>query len=499
MDGGVKENGEEQYTGIPENAGYNTGRQDMGNYIPEIIYMPRSRRKAWIWITAAALACAAAVCLIFAFSSEPGYREIKGNAGVVALYDMLLEQQKAQESLSDGLMKELKQRIGSGPFEISSEIKLNTDSFSNAGIDNITIGFDAKYDMKDFGVKLNALGIEVLGAYLIGNDVVIESMGKAGSLSLSADIPDKSMPLGERIKALLPFLPENTDIFVDLLEKVSLSVPDEYTKNDKEQVYSPKEEKNVLMSVTTVTLDAEAVKKVIGNFKDGFEGDRVLSRKIQNTVDSFTKFAGLDAASIEDWLSELGRLAQSEDIKDINVTLSVYQRQGTYVGADISFSSGDTNGEVTYICEYSGKEEYASSVYNINGVKQETMYHYIYQGNKVKIDGSITAAQGESLGNTMQTVDGTVEYVKSGANEYKLAADLSVNGDIQSDLQDIGKSLSFTMGINADIKTGNGLGTLKESSDWNGIYNEEWGSLDDLFGGYFDGYNYLFPNNPSTA
>jgi hypothetical protein len=493
MDGGFEANGgfkqEQSQCAAPS-----------GSPAPDIIYKPKRRKKAWIWITAAALIlCAAAAVALFVLQGALVFREIKGNAGVVALYDFAIEQGKAQYGLNTGLMKEISGRISSEPFEINSQMKIEADKLVGTMIDNITVGFDAKYDMKDFGVKVNALGIDVLGAYVIGNDLVVDSMGKAGSLKFNGEGLDRSMPLGKRIKAILSFLPDDANIFIDLAEKAAIAVPDEYTSTDKEQVYSPKEDKKVLMNVTSITLDAEAVKKVIGNFREGLEKDKALSRKIQNMVDDFTEFAGMGPAKLSSWMDELGKLTKSEDIKDANVKISVYQRQGKYAGVYISFSSGDTKAEITYMNEYDGNELYSNTAYNINGVRQETLYHYTYLGNRVKLSGTMTQTQGEGLSSTMATIEGTIEYAKSGANEYKLTGEISVNGDIQSDLQDIGNSLSFTMGIDADIKVGGGLGTLKDDVRWNGVYDEKWGSIEEMFGGLFRGYNSFFPNFSSQA
>lgn len=461
-----------------------------GYYIP--VY-----RKPWFWIIiAAVLACAAVVTILLISGPGPKSFELTGNAGVVAAYDFLSEQQSNQNKLTGALMKELGERLAKEPFEIESELGMDMgDTVSSyLPLDNITLGIDAKYDMKDFGVKISALGMEVLGAYLIEDNVVVSLVGRTGSMPV--EVPEgvnitKNMSLKDRIKTFLPFLPEDDEIYLAILQKAADSIPDKYTVTDTAQVYSPKDDKEVRMDVITTTLDQQALKDVIGKFAGELKDDKKLSRQIQDTIDSFTDFAGLESLKIDEVIKEIEDSADSDVLKDIKISWSVYRRDDSYVGINVDISGPDTTFKYTYICEFDGNDMYSSTSEDINGVTSKSENKTTWQDNKIRFKGESDTKISEGTGNSTYLIEGSIEFTKPGGDEYAIAGDFTLDGDAFNDILNSGKGMSYDMKLDATIKVGGGLGTLKEDRDWDDIYKEEWGKMEDILK-YFSPSGSLF-------
>ena len=175
------------------------GPQGGGVYQAPPTGQPKKSR-AWIWI--AAVAVVVVVCVVLAvvvFGGGGGSGDITGNAGVVSAYQFFAQQQEKQESMMGPVQKEIGKRLMEEPFEIASELEVASDSFADLGlpVSSITVDLDAKYDLKDLGVKVKAMGMEVLGAYVIEDDVVLDVMGQATSMPI--DLPVET-DLGKQMR-----------------------------------------------------------------------------------------------------------------------------------------------------------------------------------------------------------------------------------------------------------------------------------------------------------
>lgn len=472
-----------------------SGEESLQQYTVQYQYTPVYRRP-WFWaVFAAALICVTAAAALLVFGA-PGRRELTGNAGVAAAYDFFCTQQSNQKELASPVMKELGERLKTEPFEIEGEMKVSPEGTAESffSIDDTTIGLEAKYDMKDFGVKVRVSGMEVIAGYLIEDNVVISMMGRVGSFKLN--LPDgvkpaKNMGLWERIDAFFPFLPDD-GVCLTLLEKFAHSVPDECTSAYTAQVYSPKDDKEVRMDVIMTTLDSKGLKEVITGFANGIKSDKKLLRQLQDIIDKFTAFAGLEPQELDGFIKELEESADSEILKDIKVSWSVYKRHGSYVGIGFEFSAGTTNVKYAYMSEYDESGNFTSTTSEVNGIRSEGVYEYSWQGGKLKMSGESKTIAGEGAGNTMQIVDGVMEFSKNGGNEYTLTGDFTIEGNIYNGILNSQGGESYGMKIEAAVKAGGGLGTLKKDRKWKGIFDKEWGGMEDVFGWLFPDYSGSF-------
>jgi hypothetical protein len=94
-------------------------------------------------------------------------------------------------------------------------------------------------------------------------------------------------------------------------------------------------------------------------------------------------------------------------------------------------------------------------------------YTVVYEENHVKIDGTMYAGEAQ-----MVDIAGDITMQKNGS-VYNLVCSMDMEGEASG-------TLPGTIGcsIDADIRTGEGLETLKEDSAWNDVYSEEWERLD---------------------
>lgn len=489
------ENGENQSPAV-------FGGESEASFEQSAGYAPKKRARALIWIAAALIFCAASITAALLLSAPPE-RRLQGNAAVVAAYDFLNEQSKAHRLLTGAISKELSGRIMSEPFEMKVRLTIDSESFENSPvpIENIAIDLNAKYDLNDLGVKISAFGMKLLGAYLIGDEFVLEMIGKSGGAEIPVKGLDKPMPLGKRLKSVFPFLPDDESVYIDVLEKLSLAVPGNLTTTEKKEAYSPKEDMKIGMDVTTVSLDSEAISKTAERFRDGIGEDKALSNKLQSMVDAFTEYFGLPRSRLGGLLDELAALSGSGDLKDVNVSLSVYRRGEKTVGIGACFEGAGKNISITSMCEYDGQDQYQSSESNIDGVVSFTTYHTKYSGDKITMSGRIEVSGGYQ-GNAVQLINGNIEFLRTGANEYRVSGEFDTKGDVGSDSSGIAEGMSAGIDINMEVTVGGGLGTLKENPAWNKIYDKDRGSLGDMFKdifppGVFGGS--LSPDNAGNA
>lgn len=460
-------------------------------HMEQNIYMTGYGSSKWLWIVlAVVVACAAIVTAAFAMGGGEKREPLKGNAGVAALYGFFMDQQDNQDRLMGNMPKEMGKRLFEEPFEIESKLEVNFDDMGETLIpfDSIALGVDVKYDMNDLGVKIGSMGIGALEAYIIGDDIVVSFLGRAGCMPIELkdkDILKESMGLNKRIKALLPFLPEDDGLYLNLLETVSLSVPDSCTETGTEEVYSPKEGKDVRMDAVTTTLDAKAIRKTAKDFGDELKGDRSLGRELKRIIDEFTGFTGMEKTDLDKLLKDVQKSAETAELDDVIIKWTVYSINGIYTGVSFTYAGSDINYSYITISEFSEQESYIRTKTYMNGSGTESELKYIWHDNKVDISGEVNNIISPDTGNTTQLINGTMEFVKEDSNEYLFTAEMSFEGDAYNEMLNSSDSMSFDMDMEAEIAVGPDLGTLKEDRDWDGIYEKKWGSMEDVFGWIF--------------
>ncbi len=452
-------------------------------------------KKPWLWISAAAvLAAAGVIAILLAPGPAPERFELTGNAGVVAAYDFFCSQQDSQDKLTSPVIKELGERLKEEPFEIECTVNMDSGSQSESllPLNNIGIGIYAKYDLKDFGLRLGSMGLDVISAYLIEDDFVVTLMGRTGSAPVKK--PEgvnikQDMGFDERMKAIFPFIPDD-EVYLSLLEKFAHSVPDKYTTEGTAKGYSPKDEKEADMDIITTALDSQALREVILNFAGEVKSDKKFFRQLQNIADDFTDFAGLEKQDLSGLIEELESSAGTQALADIELSWSVFRRDGSPAGISIGIyaESSGFDYKYTYMQEYEGSDNYVYALTELNGAKQETRYKYSWQDSRMKISGEVKTTSSVRTGsNTTQLIEGEIEFSKNGENEYAITGDVTMNGNVYNDMFNSPGGVSVNMKIDVSAKVGSGLKTLKEDRKWKGVYDREWGSMEDVFGSLFPG------------
>ncbi len=452
--------------------------------------LPVFKGRLWLWITLAVLfvcgvtATVAAALGVIGTSGGGDEKKsggLKGSAGVVAAYEFFLDQQEARESQTGRIAKEIVGRLQEEPFEIESELKMDMDGLNMPGLplSSVSLGLDAKYDMKDLGVKLSALGMEVAGAYIIDNNIVADVMGQAGSKAIEQADEEAlkgSMGLKERLCALLPFLPKDDGLAMGLLEALAASVPDKYTKTEKQNVYSPKDDNETSMDAITTELDAAALKEVLGSFKQHVEGDKKLSRDIQQLLDTFTGFIGIEAVTTDDGLESLNEAIESGELS--GVSWSVYKKDGKYAGISFVCSGDGLSVDYIYMSEFSGNDNSIYDKLEMDGTASQSRFRSSWQGDKLTVESDVTGS-GAGADSLTQNISAALEFSKEGG-EYSVTGEVDMDADV-SRITNTADNISFDIEIKADISIGGSLGTLKETRGWSDIYEKDWGKLEDIF------------------
>jgi hypothetical protein len=100
-------------------------------------------------------------------------------------------------------------------------------------------------------------------------------------------------------------------------------------------------------------------------------------------------------------------------------------------------------------------------------------YSIVYDGNRFTLDGTF-----HPDATRVFDIKADMLFEKDG-EAYSLTGNVDVDGPVLSESE--GK---LSVVIDADIRAGDGLGTLKDSSSWQDVYAETWsrlnGSWEDL-------------------
>ena len=459
----------------------------------------------WLWIVLAALiVCGAVVGVLFATGVLGA---AGGNAGVLALCQYYRDKQERMDSMMTEDQKAVKEAFLNGPFEVDLDMDMKTDALSSTlPIDSIPVEMEMKYDMKDLGLKTSIPGFEMLGAsielYLIEDEIIVSSLGGVERTEIEtptdADI-DEQMPIGDRIKALLPFLPQDEQTVKDIVMQLAMAVPDEYTETGRDEVYSPLADDDIEVDSITTTLDKEALGEVITRLESNLQKEDELMDTLQGMIDAFTDMFELGDVELDDELEDLAD--EVDKIPDIEISWSVYSKNGTYIGVSLIVVDENMN-EQTYteICEISGSDMYQWASLNfenldqtmdvdISNLEETVLVHCVYDGNAFTIDENVeanmtsTSYPDEELTMTA-TLEGEGELVKLMDDRYELAMDISMQtvnmqglqGGVEGDME-----VDFT--LECEFRFGDDLGMLEDSDDWNAAYDEDWQGNGSLFDG----------------
>ena len=461
----------------------------------------KKRNLTWLWISLGVLLLCAIVVVVLVLTGVIGGGPARqGNAGVWALYDFFDQEMQGDQQQMSKTQAQIGERVLSEPFEIEAEIEIDSDLFMELGVPMSSIGVDVdvKYDLEDLGVKLSALGMFEAGLYLLEDEFVLDVLGEAAStqipLDFEADMGDP-MTLKERAMAFLPFLPEDNSVWMDLLTQVAVSVPDELTDVDTEDVYSPLDGEEVEMKAIRTEIDEGDMEDILDNFSDGMRENKELEDQLQDILDDFTDFFGLDDVDLDDGLDELEEAANDLGGEKFEVWWTVYERGGKYVGFSAGIENEDGEQEIFAITEYAGDKGYALTISTQDGVEiQRTETETEMRGNEMEFESDIEISIPDPYTGETYSITGTIggesSVSKEGGNEYNsemaFAIDLDLSGYAQlmnqgGFGQEFPERIALDLKIEAECRFGDDLGSLEDDRDWGDIYDKDWGDFEDMF------------------
>lgn len=428
----------------------------------------RRKRRIYMWVVAGGVLVVALCAVGIALLREPPKPPV--NLGVVAAEQYISEYKMEREALMSVPQKELGERLLSEPFEIEADVTASADNLAatlGLPVSKLVLGLDAKYDLNDLGIKLRMMGMEYASAYLIGDDVVLSVMGNAYStpLSLSAQGLEGSMGLSDRLNRFVPLLSKDLAFYTRLADIAAQSVPDEYTTVYDDDAFSPLDGADAGMTVIETTLDEAAIQVVLANMDARLQRDTALREQAEGILLDAAALYGFEADSLDEWLAAVADGSAIAD--DFELRWQVYERNGRYVGLAVQTSQGGKATEWKLLSELDGRESHEAFAMSVNGeVLQSTDYTVVYNGSSVKLEGTYRP----DMANVFSFA-ADLTFDKNG-DAYKLAGIVDIDGPVIS-----AEAQPVSLVIDADIRAGEGLDTLKESRDWQDVYAEKWNSL----------------------
>lgn len=456
---------------------------------------PKKKSMWWIWlIVAGVIVIAGVALLLFSDIGASLFGEQRpGNQAAWKAYDYFNSMEDNLNMIKGEIHTEFSNRIDTEPFEAKGEFELKSDLMKEIGygIESFKSDFAAKYDLKDLGVQLDLMGLLGADIYLIEDQWVINVMGEAYAMEVEAndDVDlQEDMTLKDRMEA---FNSVSTANIKELLERImgelAPAIPNELTETETADVYSPLEDDEVEMKAYTTTLDQDDFQQLIVTFGENLEQNEDLLDDMQDFLDTIFKTSG-EKIDVDDMVEDMIDFDETmTDDQKYTFAYSVYEYKGKTVGISFSFEDDSSNEfEMFIITEFSDNAVYTSiiaeferdEIINFNSVVE-------YSEGNVDTDAVFTITMPENEYSESQAVNfsikGSTTVDKQNNTEYEFSGDYKIaldSGSLLSSLEQ--DKIEFDFGFEGECEFSNDLGTLKEDEDWNKIYDEEWGDLEDL-------------------
>ncbi len=455
---------------------------------------PKKKSKWWIWLIVAAVVILAVVALfVFGVIDLGGKRP--GNEGAWKTYDYFNSREDAMKDIQSKVYRDVSDRFESEAFEMEGDLSLDSQLFSELmpEMDGVNIDFEAKYDLKDLGLKLD-LGVTSADVYLIDEDVVLSVLGEAYSIPLDpntdVDLSDE-MPLTDRLNALNSLAADED--FSDLMEKLMMelapAIPDELTEKDTVDIYSPLEDEEVEMTATTTTLDSDDIYDIIVAFGENLEENDELLDELQDLADTLSEASGEDI-DIDDVVENMIDLDEDEleEIEDAEISWSVYEYKGKSAGFGFYIDDGEDEYEFTVVTQYTSNAAYISVIFDYNGDEainliEEMVYDDEYMTMEAQVEVNIPEDAYSEAQQISMTISGETTLDQDNSSDYTYSGDFSIEIDGGDSLAQAGfeGDIGIDAEMNADITFGDDLGMLEDDSDWDEIYDMDWQDIDSLF------------------
>ncbi len=415
--------------------------------------------RRWAGAALVLLICALTVVGIAVFNgsgkAQPP-QESKGSEGVLALGDFFSTYEDRIDFQTAGTVRDLTRRLMNEPFEVSAQMTIESEALKSFGIPltSVPAQMDIKYDLRDAGVKVSAAGLSLFEAYLAENEasaVWIGAEPAAAELSAAEDVSG-DMTLENRIGAFMPLPPEG--LLDRLLAVLAQSVPVDCTEQQLGRAYSPKDNKDVNVTLVCTALDDKTLSAVASAFAEQLKKDEALYGEARQFTAQVAALCGVKDLTLD------ALLAQLTDKDDVNTKVSwkVYRRDEIPVGFAISVTTRDTQLDFTRIAEFDGETSCEYTQMLVNGTE-------VFSADTVTMDNSgefslkVLKAPGEPV-----SIKGTFDLEPITENSYHLIADAVADGRL---LSEEGDTAHFV--IDARIDVGNSLGMMAGSPDWKGI------------------------------
>jgi hypothetical protein len=418
--------------------------------------------KRWMGVALVLLVCALTVVGIAVFNGggkTPPVEEEKANEGVLSLSDFFRVYADHMDIQSAGLAHSLSERLMSEPFEVSAQMTIESEALKSLGIPltSLPAEMDIKYDLRDAGVKVSAIGLDVFQAYITENELITVSMDTEPTvteLPAGGDVLG-DMTLENRIGAFVPLPSE--DLLEKLLGVLAQSVPEDCTELQIGRAYSPKDGQEVNVTLIDTSLDDEALSKAAAAFAEQIKKDESLYKEAQALTTAMALTLGESDVTLEKLLEQL----INKDYEAITVSWQVFRRDETPIGFAVRVTTRDAQVDLIRMAEFDGDESYERTQLLVDGIQ-------VFSADAVTKDsaGEFSVQAMGTNGETV-SVDGTFELERYTENSFHMTVDAEAAGKLLGDNVD-----TVHVVIDARIDVGNGLGMLKGSSSWQNILDQ---------------------------
>ncbi len=415
--------------------------------------------KRWAAPALVLLVCALTAVGIAVFNGAgkaPTTEESKGNEGVLALSDFLTTNASRLDFEAAGSLHSLARRLMNEPFEISAKMTVESEALQALGIPLKSLPADlaVKYDLRDAGVKVSAVGISLFEACLTKDELITVSSGAEPMRTELAAADDMSadLTLKNRIDAFIQY---PSEAFIDkLLGILAGSVPMDCSERQLGRAFSPKDMQDVNVTLINTELDAEALSKAAAAFSNAMQQDEALYEQAAKLTASAASAAGAKDVTLESLLKQLIDI----DYEGTTVAWQVYRRAEVPIGFAIRVVTRDAQVDLYRLAEFDGETSYEHTQLLINGIEVFNA-DTVTQSDAGEVSVHTIKADGEPI-----SIQGTYELAKIAENTYQIITDVIADGRLLSNDEQTAHII-----MDARVEVGSGLGLLGDSRDWTDI------------------------------
>lgn len=462
---------------------------------------PKKKSKWWIWLIVAGVVVLAVVALFLSgvIDVSSGVKRV-GNQGAWEAYEYFDTMEEKVDRIMSASHKELADRLDTEPFEAEGDFEIKSDLIEDLGygIDKLGADFKVKYDLNDLGIQLDLLSLVAADIYLIEDEWVISFMGEAYAAEIEIDTDvdlEQEMPLKDRMEALntISSAGDFSDLLERLMAELAPAIPDELTETETRDVYSPLEDDKVEMKAITTTLEKDDLQDIMITFGENLEQNEELLDDLQDFLDAIAKTSGEDM-DIDDIVEDMIEFDEDDMGEDFTFAWSVYEYKGETVGISFYIENDyEDEIEVFFVTEYTNNAIYTGITADYNG--DEVIHVYCeteYADDDVDTDALVTISIPEDEYTDAQTISvslkGTTTIEKEDSTEYEFSGDYKIKLDAGESTVDMGFEgpMEFDFEFSGDCQFGDDLGTIEDDDDWNEIYDQDWGDIEDLMRAIFN-------------